>query len=182
MEKNKIRLWILHAGLEHPSPYFCNFCSELNKYENYDYVVNPELPLNEKTNNGIVYFNRLKRFYKGNSIKTANDFLDKVDLLKENGWKIVWTLHNFFPIDRQLTDVDEYVTKEFINKCDLVFTFSEYMRKSIEKNYNIKAINHGMGINTLNDHKENTEIDKLKNERISTNINCWMRLFLLLVN
>ena len=61
MEEKKIKIWILHAGIEHPSPYFYNFCLELNNYKNYEYVVNPNLPLNELVDKGIVYFNRLKR-------------------------------------------------------------------------------------------------------------------------
>ncbi|MDD5865301.1 MAG: hypothetical protein PUD07_02265 [bacterium] len=165
MEKKKIEIWILHAGIEHPSPYFYNFCLELNNYENYEYVINPELPLDKITNKGIIYFNRLKRFYDSNDLETANTFLKNVDILKQKGWKIVWTVHNFFPIDRKLTDVDYYVTNEFINKCDLVFSLSEYMKKSIKKHYNINAINHGMGINNFENSKSKL---KIKNTSIFT--------------
>ena len=124
MENDKITLWILHAGIEHPSPYFYNFCKYLKKYDNYEYIINPELPLEKHVNKGIVYFNRLKRFYKSDSLKSAKDFLKDIDTLKSNGWKIVWTLHNFFPIDRTITEVDEYVTNKFLKKCDIVFTVS----------------------------------------------------------
>ena len=162
MGEKKIKVWILHAGIDHPSPYFYNFCSELNAYENYEYVVNPDLPLEEKVKNGIIYFNRLKRFYNNNDIETANELLNNIDCLKQNGWKIVWTLHNFFPIDRNLNYVDEYVTSEFIKKCDLVFTLSEYMKNSIKKHFNINAINHGIGTSKLNNNYMNSKVNKIK--------------------
>lgn len=162
MEKNKIKIWILHAGIDHPSPYFYNFCLELNAYENYEYIINPKLPLEEQTNKGIVYFNRLKRFYNNDSIEMADEFLDNIDCLKQKGWKIVWTLHNFFPIDRNLNYVDEYVTREFIKKCDLVFTVSKYMKDSIKEHFNINAINHGIGINKINNNYLNPKISKIK--------------------
>ena len=69
MGKGKVKIWILHAGIDHPSPYFYNFCSELNTYENYEYIINPELPLEEKVNKGIIYFNRLKRFYNNDDVR-----------------------------------------------------------------------------------------------------------------
>ncbi len=163
MGKNKIKIWILHAGIDHPSPYFYNFCSELNAYENYEYVVNPELPLEEKVEKGIIYFNRLKRFY--NNAETADKFLSNIDYLKQKGWKIVWTLHNFFPIDRELSFIDEYVTNEFIKKCDLVFTISEYMKKSIKRYFGIYAINHGIGINQLNNNHVNPKVKEIKKDK-----------------
>ena len=144
MEEKKIKIWILHAGIEHPSPYFYNFCLELNNYKDYEYVVNPNLPLNELVDKGIVYFNRLKRFYNSEDFNIARTFLNNVDILKQKGWKIVWTVHNFFPIDRKLSDIDTYVTKEFISRCDLIFTLSQYMKNSIKKYYGINAICHGM--------------------------------------
>ncbi len=164
MEKEKITLWILHAGIEHPSPYFYNFCNELKNYKNYEYIINPELPLDKTINKGIVYFNRLKRFYKSEDINSAYTFLNNIDTLKNKGWKIVWTLHNFYPIDRTITDVDEYVTKEFLKKCDIVFTVSKYMKKSIKEHFNINAINHGVGVIQMDNHTMNEEVKKLKED------------------
>ena len=165
MEKSKKMIWILHAGINHPSPYFYNFCKELDKIDDYSYVIDPNLPLDKNIKNGIVYFNRLKRFYKSDDINTALEFLNNIDSLKNNGWKIVWTIHNFFPIDRELSDIDYYVTSEFIKKCDKVFTVSSYMKKSIKKNYGINAINHGVGPNLLNNNKINEEVKKLNKSK-----------------
>ena len=68
MGKKKINLWILHAGLGHPSPYFYNLCKELKKHKNIKVLINANLPVNNKAKNGIVYFNRLKRFYNSEDI------------------------------------------------------------------------------------------------------------------
>jgi len=145
MENKKIKLWILHAGLGHPSPYFYNLCNEFRKFNNIDITVNPDLPLNVLTNDGVVYFNRLKRYYDSNDINSINEFLHKVDKLKNNGWKLIFTIHNFFPIDRKTTQNDEILLKRFLPKMDIVFTFTNYMKKSLKKNFGVNAINHSIG-------------------------------------
>lgn len=144
-----ITIYILHAGISHPSPYFYNFCKQLDKINDFNYIINPELPDKPPKGKGIIYFNRLKRFYNSEDKESSLLFLNKIDKLKKNGWKIVWTIHNFFPIDRDISEIDYFIVKEFIKKCDLVFTLTDYMKKSIFKNYNVDAINHGMGFNRL---------------------------------
>lgn len=144
-----MELYILHAGINHPSPYFYNFCEELKKYDDVNVIINPDLPSFFPESNGIVYFNRLKRFYNSQDINSAHSFLKKIDALKREGWKIVWTIHNFFPIDRKITEVDDYIVKEFISRADLLFTLTDYMKDKVYKIYNKKAVNHFMGINKL---------------------------------
>lgn len=144
-----IDIHILHAGITHPSPYFYNFCNNIKKYKDFRYVIQADLPKSKPDNQGIIYFNRLKRFYDSNSMTSATKFLNEVKYLKKMGWKIVMTLHNFFPIDRDITFVDEYVTRHFLAECDLVFTLSNYLKNQIKQIYGIDAINHGMGLNVL---------------------------------
>lgn len=164
LTKDKIKIWILRAGLEHTSPYFYNFCLELKKYNKYEYIINPNLPIDENVENGIVYFNRLKRFYNNDDFSNANDFLGNVEKLKQNGWKIVWTVHNIYPIDRNINCVDEYVTEQFLKKCDIVFTLSNYMKKSLKNNFSIDAINHGMGMAKIDNNSVNIKLKELKRE------------------
>lgn len=160
-----ITLYILHAGITHPSPYFYNFCKELELHHNYKYIIDPNLPDFSPDDKEIIYFNRLKRFYDSNNMKTAKEFLNQIDNLKSNGWKVVWTLHNFFPIDRSITTVDEYVTKEFMKKCDLVFTLSNCLKNNIKKHYGINAINHGMGFNLLDNDFNNNLVQNFKTNK-----------------
>src|SRR5574344_400021 len=158
MEQQKVKIWILHAGLGHPSPYFYNLCNEFKNHENIEIIIKPELPLDVTTNNGIVYFNRLKRYYNSDNIESINHFLDQVDELKQKGWKLIFTLHNFFPIDRKINKNDEILLNKFLPKMDLVFTFTNYMKEQLKKNFNIDAINHSIGKNTLD-----KSFDKLVN-------------------
>lgn len=155
-----INIYILHAGITHPSPYIYNFCKNLNKKE-FNYTIIKDLPTYGPKGNSILYFNRLKRFYNSDSIQSANHFLEKIKKLKNQGWKIVWTIHNLFPIDRTISKVDYYVVKQFIKKCDLIFTLSNYMKNSIEKKYNVKVINHGMGINKYNGVFDSNMVKKI---------------------
>ena len=64
-------LYILHAGISHPSPYFYNLEKELKQYPEINVIINPNLPTIPPRDKGIVYFNRLKRFV----------ILQKVDIL-----------------------------------------------------------------------------------------------------
>lgn len=166
-----ITLYILHAGITHPSPYFYNFCKTLEKYNDFNYIINPNLPITYPKGKSIIYFNRLKRFYDSNNINTAKQFLKEIKALKQMGWKIVWTIHNFFPIDRDITEVDDYIVKEFLKLCDIVFTLSNYMQKSIKLHYNVNAINHGMGTNILDSTFNNDLVEinvSLKNSFVFT--------------
>ena len=165
MEKNKVTLWILHAGFGHKSPYFYNLCKELKKHENLEVIVDSELPLNISPDCGIVYFNRLKRYYNSADINSVNEFLNKVDKLKKSGWKLIFTVHNFFPIDRETNNIDELLLKKFLLKMDAVFTFTNYMKKSLKEHFGITAINHSIGINTLNnDFDAKFKIPKFESE------------------
>lgn len=141
-------LHVLHAGIGHPSPFFYNFLPAFEKYQDIVINVSPELPT-DKTEKGIIYFHRLKRYYDSNDISSVNLFLKKVDNLKKNGWKIIWTIHNFFPIDRKITLVDDYLIKEFLSRVDIVFTFTDYMKNQLLEHYQRESIVHSIGTNNL---------------------------------
>lgn len=165
----KINIYILHAGITHPSPYFYNFCKNLDTNK-FSYVINKDLPDSPPNSNSIIYFNRLKRFYDSDSIDSAVEFIKKIKILKKKGWKIVWTIHNFFPIDRDITNTDYYVVEEFIKQCDLLFTLSDYMKNKCEEIYRVKVINHGMGTNTYEGSFDNdvVKMNKQKDDFIFT--------------
>ena len=144
-----MRLYILHAGISHPSPYFYNLEKCLKKYKDINLTINSDLPNETPCEKSILYFNRLKRYYDSNDKSSVINFLKKIDILKNKGWIIAFTLHNFFPIDRKITKNDELLLKEFLKKVDIVFCFSHYMKQKLEEIYNIKAINHSIGYNEL---------------------------------
>jgi len=154
-----MEIYILHAGISHPSPYIYNLVEKLKKYKEFEIIINPDLPIESPKSNGIIYFNRLKRFYDSNDLKSANDFMNKIIELKKKNWKILWSIHNFFPIDRRTTEVDEFVVKSFIMEADLLFTLTEYMRKQVKLKYDKESIVHSMGINELNGNFDKGIVD-----------------------
>lgn len=151
MEKKKVKIWILHAGIGHTSPYFYNLCNSLKKYNEYEIIVYKDLPLDIKAKNDIIYFNRLKRYYDSDDINSINNFLNKVKKLKKLGWKLIFTLHNFFPIDRNINKNDEYLLRKFLELMDAVFVFSNYMHQSLKNNFGIESTIQYIGNNTLNE-------------------------------
>jgi len=170
-------IYILHAGLSHPSPYFYNLEKEIEKYEDINLIINGELPNYIPNKKSILYFNRLKRYYDSNDVESVNQFLNKVDELSGKGWIIAFTVHNFFPIDRDITEVDEYMFREFLKRTDIVFCFSEYMKDQLKNIYNIDAINHSIGYNQLDGW-----FDKECEEKISLNDNSFVFTFIGNVN
>lgn len=168
MEKHKKIIWILHAGLGHKSPYFYNLINELRNYNNYNIITKGDMP-NQKTQNGVVYFNRLKRYYDNNDITSIQKFINNIDAVKNNGWKTMITIHNFFPIDRKMNENDEYCLKEVLKRMDIIFTITPFMKISLEKKLHFKSVSHSIGINSLNEFNVKVKIPKFsRNDFIFT--------------
>lgn len=145
-----MNLYIMHAGISHSSPFFNNLIKTLQEYDDLNVICQPDIPnCYTNTKESIIYFHRLKRYYDSSDIKSIKDFIKKVDILKESGYKVVWTLHNFFPIDREISDNDYIFLKEFMKRVDKIFTISEYMKESLKNNFKFSAVVHGMGVNKL---------------------------------
>lgn len=145
-----MELRILHAGVSHPSPYFYNFCRALKKISpEIDISLDPSIPFSSPKDHGILHFHRLKRFYSSDSQRSAENFLDDVKKAKRNGWGVAWTIHNFFPIDRRISDVDLRVTSELSKLSDILFTHTELMKTNAEKLFSKKVINNSYSANEL---------------------------------
>lgn len=152
-----MNLYIMHAGISHTSPFFYNLIKTLQEYDDLNVICQPDIPdCTDNTKESIIYFHRLKRYYDSDDIKSIKEFIRKIDMLKGHGYKIAWTLHNFFPIDRKISDNDYFLLKEFMKRVDKIFTISEYMRESLKNNFNFSAVAHRMGVNKL-DGKLNSD-------------------------
>lgn len=159
-----IKITILHAGINHPSPFIHSLCIELDKYDNIKYEINPALPTTKSTyNRHVLYFHRLKRYYDSNDISSGVEFINNVKKVKTLGYKIAWTIHNFLPIDRQVTEVDEFVLKQFLSLVDCLFTLTNKMKESLKTIFNVDSIMHSIGVNTLDGwfDKETIDLDFL---------------------
>lgn len=164
--KDKITVWILHAGIGHKSPYFSNLIETWQADKNYNLIVDPNFPQGIAPKNGFIYFNRLKRFYSSDNIQSIHEFLNNIEKLKRNGWKIIFTLHNFMPIDRNTNDNDIYLMEKFLDFADIVFTLSKSMQQSLLTNFNIKAVCHGIGRNILKDTNSKITLPKFSKDSV----------------
>ena len=155
-----IKITILHAGINHPSPFIHSLCIELDKYDDIKYEINPALPTEKSTYNcHVLYFHRLKRYYDSNDMNSGVEFINNVKKLKILGYKIAWTIHNFLPIDRKITEVDEFVLRQFLSLADCLFTLTNNMKQSLKNNFNVDSIMHSIGVNTLDGWFDKETID-----------------------
>ena len=53
-----------------------------------------------------------------------NLFLNQIDAMKENGFKIIWTVHNILPHDAILQDLQIKLRVELVKRCDAIHTMS----------------------------------------------------------
>ncbi len=51
-----------------------------------------------------------------------DDFLMKIDTMKANGFKIIWTVHNILPHDASLQDSQIKLRVELTKRCDIIHT------------------------------------------------------------
>ena len=54
-----------------------------------------------------------------------DDFLLQIDRMKENGFKIIWTVHNILPHDAILQDCQIRLRVELLKRCDLIHTMCD---------------------------------------------------------
>ena len=155
-----MKVQILHAGISQPSPYFHNFYQALKKYDpEINISINPAMPVQGPSEPGIVHFHRLKRFYDSNSQESAENFIENSKKAKEMGWKFAWTIHNFFPIDREISHVDSWVTNQFAALSDTIFTHTELMKKSAEKLFSKRVINCSYAIHNFEGINDGNNLD-----------------------
>lgn len=145
-----MELQILHAGISHPSPYFHNFCRVLKESDpKLNLSLHPSIPSHSPCDEGILHFHRLKRFYDSKSQESAESFIESLRVAKRNGWKVAWTIHNFFPIDREISDVDIWTTHKISEMVDIIFTHTELMKNNAEKLFSKRVINSFCGVSKL---------------------------------
>ena len=52
-------------------------------------------------------------------------FLQQIDVMKENGFSIIWTVHNILPHDAALQDCQIKLRVELVKRCDIIHTMCE---------------------------------------------------------
>lgn len=138
-----MKIVLMHAGINHISPYILNFKCELEK-QGAEVEIIPELPLTQAENGAVLYFHRFKRFYSDED--SARKFIENIRLLKRKRWTIAYTVDNFCVLDTKNAELDKWVFEQFVEEVDLLFTHNRVMQSSLEKHWRVSAIYHGFGI------------------------------------
>jgi glycosyltransferase involved in cell wall biosynthesis len=136
-----MELQIMHAGISRSSPYFYNFCRLLENYPRINFSINPNITPESPKEEGILHFHRLKRYYNSKSQESAESFINNLKKAKERGWRVAWTIHNFYPIDREISSVDFWVTDQFGKLADIIFAHTDYMRINAENLFSKEVVN-----------------------------------------
>lgn len=108
-----------------PSPYFQQFDAALSPY--LDLRFSPELPTPGSPEPGVVNLHRLARLYHGPDRRPdserAHRLLASLDALQADGWRLVWTVHNLYPIYTDgMSDIDRQVAEHLLSRADTVIT------------------------------------------------------------
>ena len=53
------------------------------------------------------------------------EFLQQIDTMKDNGFSIIWTVHNILPHDAVLQDCQIKLRVELVKRCDIIHTMCE---------------------------------------------------------
>lgn len=141
------KIYIVHAGLAHVSPYMTALSYNLKNHGYKVYYISDIFQyFFSKGEESYIYFHRLGRLYSNNDLLSVQKFLKRVVYLKHIGFKFLWTIHNFFPLDRLPNNVDNYVIANLAQQVDCIFTHTETMKKEAEKLFNKNVVNHGFGV------------------------------------
>lgn len=110
-----------------PSPYFAELCRHAPAELPLAFAPHLDcLPL-RPAQPGVINLHRLKRLYRSpdgrSTPAAAKAMLEQLSVLRDGGWRIVWTVHNLLPIDGgPPTDADWHAALGVLGLADAVVT------------------------------------------------------------
>lgn len=141
-------IYVVHKGIGHTSPYMSIIKQGLTSL-GYKVLFIDNIDAIKKTNSSqevYVYFHRLGRMYDNMDYNSAKSFIKSINSLKKQNIKIIWTIHNFYPLDRVPNPVDDFVLRKLGLLSDHIFTHTDTMQKNAENLFKRSVINHGYGL------------------------------------
>lgn len=111
-----------------PSPYFAQLELFAGPLLNLEFA--PGLQDLAEQPAGVVNLHRLKRLYRdGDGARTtaaAHLMLNRLDALRDQGWKVVWTIHNLLPIDGTAGEAADAIASDgVLARADVLLTHTE---------------------------------------------------------
>jgi beta-1,4-mannosyltransferase len=99
----------------------------------------------------VLHLNWLDRFYRAEDLEATLErytrFAENVGFARSLGYRIVWTLHNFYPHERPFPALDRLARHLVCSQADAVIAHCEYaaglVRKVFFRRENLHVIPHG---------------------------------------
>jgi len=99
----------------------------------------------------VLHINWLHHFYRADDLETGverlNVFVDRLHFAKHLGYRIVWTMHNFYPHERPFPELDHVAQLAMCGIADHVVAHCEYAanlaREHFYRTKKLHVIPHG---------------------------------------
>ena len=122
-QPSQINWYVITRYPVHPSPYFKELESG-NHVRGFNFQFAEHLSDAASGPYSVINLHRLKRLYTTDgkpNVKSAFSTLNELTAMKARGSKVVWTVHNLFPIDSFCTsEVDSDFVIGLLELCDLL--------------------------------------------------------------
>jgi len=90
----------------------------------------------------LVHFHQLSPFYysknKEETLKKAYNLLERLNDIKNQGGKIIYTMHNPYPHNRTFKDIDEMINQEMNSISDNIIVLGQSAKEILIKDQNVK--------------------------------------------
>lgn len=99
----------------------------------------------------VLHINWLHNFYRVEDLETAvkcvNNFVENLHFAKQLGYRIVWTMHNFYPHERRFPELDHLSQLSMCRLADEVVAHCDYAaglaRQHFYRTEHLHVIPHG---------------------------------------
>jgi len=116
-----------------------------------DYAFEKAYLTEKRKTNDVLHINWLHHFYRAEdlqtSVKRLNDFVERLNFAKYLGYRVVWTMHNFYPHERPFPELDHLAQLSMCRLADHVVAHCGYAadlaRTHFYRTKNLHVIPHG---------------------------------------
>ena len=116
-----------------------------------DYAFEKEWLEQKRKTHDILHINWLHHFYRAADLQTAvtrlNHFVENLHFARALNYRILWTMHNFYPHERPFPELDHIIQLTMCQMADHVIAHCNYSadlaRKYFYRTENLHVIPHG---------------------------------------
>jgi glycosyltransferase involved in cell wall biosynthesis len=121
------------------------------QFELGDYEFEKEYLEKKRKTTDVLHFNWIRHFYLADDLQTAikrlNQFAENLHFARSLNYRLIWTLHNFYPHERKFHDLDHLAPLIMCDNADHVIAHCNYSanlaRKYFYRTENLHVIPHG---------------------------------------